>query len=235
MTTPMNTPTAPLGSANHFDAAATTWDENPRRRKMAVKVARAIVRRAGLRPEWDLIDFGRGTGLLGLALLPHVRSVTGGDSSRGMLDILQAKIDAAGLSNMRTLLFDFDRDEPQGLAFDVITMNLVLHHLKDIDRAIATCRRMLRPGGIVCIADLDTEPGTFHEDGAEHVHHHGFDRSELKSHLGDHGFTAPCDETVYVIEKPDKTGTARKYPVFLVTAICGGTERGFTGPSFSLS
>lgn len=221
MTTPAHAAT-PIPSVNHFDTAAATWDENPRRRDMAAKVARAIVRRAGLRPEMDLLDLGCGTGLLALALLPHVRSVTGADASRGMLDVLQAKIDAAGLAKMRTLLFDSDRDEPDGPAFDVVTMNLVLHHLEDVERAITTCRKMLRPRGIVCIADLDTEPGTFHGDGAEHVHHHGFDRSELKSHLGDYGFTAPCDETVYVIEKPDAAGHVRKYPVFLITAILGG-------------
>ena len=85
---------------------------------MARKVAEAIVARAGLHSETDLLDLGCGTGLLGLALLPHVRSVTGADASQGMLDVLQGKIDEAGLGNMRTMLFDADRDEPPESKFD---------------------------------------------------------------------------------------------------------------------
>lgn len=222
-------PSKDTPTANHFDAAAATWDDKPQRREMARKVADAIVRRVGLRPEMDLLDLGCGTGLLGLALLSYVRSVTGADASEGMLDVLQSKIDEVGLGNMRTMLFDADRDEPPEDAFDVVTMNLVLHHLKDTGRALDACRRMLRPGGTVCIADLDTEPGTFHGNAAEHVYHHGFDRGALCMSLRDRGFSKATDETVHVIEKPDDAGALRKYPVFLITTVLDTSSQATRG------
>ncbi|MDD4138360.1 MAG: methyltransferase domain-containing protein, partial [Methanoregula sp.] len=73
------------GEKRDFDSAASTWDEDPGRVKMAHDVARAIRETVTLRPDMDVLDFGCGTGLLALNLQPHIRTITGVDSSQGML------------------------------------------------------------------------------------------------------------------------------------------------------
>ena len=74
-----------------FDQVAASWDQNPARLKLASDVAHAISQQAQLTPDMDVLDFGCGTGLLTLHLQPKVRSITGVDSSEGMLAVLRKR------------------------------------------------------------------------------------------------------------------------------------------------
>ena len=58
---------------------------------MAHDVARAVIGTVQAGPAMDVLDFGCRTGLLTLALQPHVRTITAVDSSQGMLDVLDTK------------------------------------------------------------------------------------------------------------------------------------------------
>jgi SAM-dependent methyltransferase len=75
-----------------FEAVASRWDSNPTRLKIAHDVAAAIMRAVQLSPQMDVLDYGCGTGLVAMQLQPHVKSVTGADSSPAMLDVLKDKI-----------------------------------------------------------------------------------------------------------------------------------------------
>jgi SAM-dependent methyltransferase len=88
---------------SHFDQAAPTWDDNPSRIALMKAVGEAILRQVQPTAEMDVLDYGCGTGLVGLFLLPHVGSVTGADNSAGMLDMLRKKIEGGGLGNMRAV------------------------------------------------------------------------------------------------------------------------------------
>jgi len=80
---------------------------------------------------------------------------------------------------------------------------------------------MLLPGGILCLADLDTEPGTFHSAAvADSVHHHGFDREELKARLARIGFSEARDVTALRFSKPVEKGGEEEFSIFLITAKC---------------
>ena len=74
----------------------------------------------------------------------------------------------------------------------------------------------INPGGILAIADLYKEDGSFH-DGDMNVHR-GFDPEELTAMLHQQGFheikIAPC----FVIRKEIPTAEIKEYPVFLLTA-----------------
>jgi hypothetical protein len=76
---------------------------------------------------------------------------------------------------------------------------------------------MLVPGGTLCIADLDTEPGLFHPPEAGRVHL-GFDREQLKSQLREIGFGETRDVTAHTIRKPVEGGQERDFPVFLIAS-----------------
>ena len=77
---------------SRFDQSAATWDNKPERIALAKAVGEAILREAKPTGDMDILDYGCGTGLVSLFLLPHVHSMTGVDSSSGMLDVLNKKI-----------------------------------------------------------------------------------------------------------------------------------------------
>ena len=85
-----------------FDHEAAGWDEHPTRVQLAQDVASAIARAVPLGPTMDVLDFGCGTGIVTLQLAPSVGFVTGVDSSQGMLEVLNAKIDHQGHTNVTT-------------------------------------------------------------------------------------------------------------------------------------
>jgi len=202
---------------NRFDEAAANWDAVPQRAELAKAVGQAILRRVQPTPGMDVLDYGCGTGLLGLFLLPHVRGVTGADSSPGMLKVMDDKIRSGGLLRMRTQQLDLERDPIPQSRYHVIAANMVLHHVDRTETLLAAFHECLLPGGAMAIADLDAEPGLFHRpEAAASVYHHGFDRQTLKDCLRRAGFVDTDDETVHVVRKPVATGEMRDFPVFLM-------------------
>ncbi len=216
--TQRSTPLPP--SSSLFDRAAATWDDKPRRVALATAIGKTILRQVPTSQSMDVMDYGCGTGLLSLFLRPHVRSVTGADSSAGMLDILQGKIAESGLDGMDVARLDLECDALPTDRFHMIVTAMTMHHVRNTDKVLGAFREMLLPAGTLCIADLDTEPGTFHANttAADTVAHHGFDREEFKGRLRDLGFVATCDTTAHTIDKETVEGRTESYPVFLVVA-----------------
>jgi 2-polyprenyl-3-methyl-5-hydroxy-6-metoxy-1,4-benzoquinol methylase len=200
-----------------FDEAATHWDAVPQRIELAKAVGNAILCQVYPSHNMDVLDYGCGTGLLGLFLLPHVQSVTGADSSPRMLQVLNDKIQTGGLQQMRGEQLDLTHDPVPDARYHLIVANMVMHHVGQIGTILKAFHQMLLPGGSLAIADLDTEPGVFHgPDAAESVYHHGFDRRAFMDHLYQAGFVNVSDVTAHVIRKPIADGQLRKFPVFLI-------------------
>jgi ubiquinone/menaquinone biosynthesis C-methylase UbiE len=208
-----------MNATSYFDQSATTWDADPNRIELAKAVGEAILREARPITEMDVLDYGCGTGLIGLFLLPYVRSVTGADSSDGMLDVLRKKIKNGGISNMKCNRLDLEHDPVPEDRYHLIVTSMVLHHAADTTRVLAAFHRMLHPKGYLCVADLDKEPGLFHTPEAVAAVHHGFDRGEFKARLVETGFESVKDRTVHSIRKPVQGGGERDFPAFLMTAL----------------
>lgn len=200
-----------------FDREAAKWDTNPDRVKLAHDVAAAIVREVNLTKDMEVLDFGCGTGLLTLRLQPLVKTITGVDSSQGMLRVLQDKIEMQELNNIRTRFVDFEKDERVAGAYNLIVSSMTLHHVPDTVALFKEWFALLRPGGQVCFADLDTEDGSFHGDNMG-VFHLGFDREELKHLLRDAGFGDVRDTTATAMSREVAGQGVREFPVFLITA-----------------
>ena len=160
-----------------------------------------------------------GQDLVGLYLLPHVRSVTGADNSVGMLEVLRRKIKDGGLENMQTMRLDLEHDPVPAGRYHLIVSSMALHHIADTPGVLGAFYQLLHPQGLLCLADLDTEPGVFHTpDVAPSVHHHGFDRAELKTRLAEIGFRDAKDVTAHTLRKPIENDGERDFPVFLIVA-----------------
>jgi len=208
---------AEFGKTRNFDAAAADWDIAPRV-KLAEDVARAIVRQVPLTPDMDAVDFGCGTGLLSLALRPHVRSVTGVDSSQGMLEVFRRKIDCLQLNTVSALYFDFGKGISFPSSRHLIVSNMALHHICDIPTVLQMFKESLLPGGYCAVADLDPEGGLFHGSHDAGVFHNGFDHAQLRRMFAEAGFTdIGCFEAAEV-GKPIEDGSLKQFSVFLMTA-----------------
>ena len=200
-----------------FDKEASSWDEHPSRVKLANDVATAISKHITLRSDMDVLDFGCGTGLLTLLLQPYVRSITGADSSEGMLDIFKKKIAERDLRNVNALLLDLDKGDVLKGNYHLIVSNMTLHHIKETRPLLDRFSEIMAPAGYLCVTDLDPEEGRFHDDNTG-VFHFGFDRESLRKAFADAGFDHIQDTTAAEIMKPAPDGKMRRFTVFL---ICG--------------
>lgn len=198
-----------------FNKEAAQWDANPGRVKLANEVADAIIREAAPGRDMDVLDFGCGTGLVTLRLRPHVRTMTGVDSSPGMLGVLEEKIKTQGLTGVRTQLVDFEKNERVQGSYHLLVSSMTLHHVPDSAALFQQWYELLLPGGMLCFADLDAEDGSFHGDNTG-VFHLGFERAHLKELLLKAGFRDLRDTTATkMIKEADGKGP-REFPVFLI-------------------
>jgi 2-polyprenyl-3-methyl-5-hydroxy-6-metoxy-1,4-benzoquinol methylase len=198
-----------------FNKDAATWDENPGRVKMAGSVFEAITGSLKLTKDMDVMDFGCGTGLLSLRVLPLVHSVTGADSSDGMLKVLNSKIASQNLSGIKTIRVDIDNGDKLTGKYDIVTSSMTMHHIKDVAPLLKQFHEIIKPGGYLCIADLDPDDGKFH-DNNEGVFHKGFHRDEMKRLFSKAGFTDIFDVTAAEISKPGKDRFENNFSVFLI-------------------
>lgn len=202
-------------AANDFDARARTWDEDATKAERARRVAAAIASGVPSLSGKSVLEYGAGTGLLGLALQPLVAEVTLADSSREMLAVAGEKIASARIRNARTLQLDLAAEPPPDLRFDLVCTLMALHHILDTDRILSAFHQLLRRAGVLCVSDLDREDGSFHGPGFSG--HNGFDRGDLRARLERGGFRNVRFETVHQVEKRTTAGS-RRYPIFLAIA-----------------
>jgi ubiquinone/menaquinone biosynthesis C-methylase UbiE len=200
-----------------FNKDATSWDQKTGRVKLAHDVAHAIMNEVKLTHDMDVLDFGCGTGLLTLQLQPLVRSLTGVDSSRGMIDVLNSKIDEQKLTNVKTVLIDSEKADVLNGKFHLVVSSMTLHHMEDIESLLKQFYECLLPGGYLCLADLDSDKGNFHSVNTG-VFHFGFDRAFIRTLLIQHGFHNVQDVTAASVVKDLPDGQPREFTVFLITA-----------------
>lgn len=201
---------------DRFNDLAAEWDTNPRRAATAKAVADAIRQIVPLPGAEQAFEFGCGTGMVTLAVAPHVRHMLAMDSSSEMLATLQDKICRLAVSNIETLEGDLSNTPPTG-PFDLILSSMTLHHIADTKSLLHGLFKLLQPGGRIALADLDREDGSFHGDKPG-IAHHGFDREELADWLAAAGFVDCRFSTVHRMEKELDDGTTKHFPIFLVCA-----------------
>ncbi len=206
--------------SNIFDTRAAAWDDKPRRAKLAADVGRAICNTVKITPDMDVLDFGCGTGLLTLRFQPLARSVTGIDSSKGMLAVLEEKIQKQHLTNVTARCIDVEKGEVPDGTYDLIVSSMTFHHIREVRPVLAILSTLLNPGGTLAIADLDSDNGKFH-DTPEGVFHNGFDRCIMKKHFETAGFENIRNRTAAIVQKESPSGEPRAFTVFLMTGMKG--------------
>ncbi len=206
-----------------FDKEAGVWDEKPRRTKLAHDIASTLTKEIDLTPEMDIMDFGCGTGLLTLHLHQQVHSVTGVDSSQGMLDQLQTKIREQNLTNITTRHLDLDKGDVLTGTYHLVVSSMTFHHVQHIRPLLDQFYAVTAPSGIVCVADLDSDDGQFHSDN-KGVFHFGFDREKMRRAFLESGFTDVRCTTAAKVERRAAGGDMQSFTVFLMIGRKGSSN-----------
>ncbi|MDF7798372.1 class I SAM-dependent methyltransferase [Pontiellaceae bacterium B1224] len=199
-----------------FDVRASEWDEHSPRVTMLGAIADTLASKVVLSPEMDVLDFGCGTGLLSLHLAANVASLTGVDNSAGMLEVFLQKAEQLGLKNVSALHLDLDKGEPLPGQYDLIVSSMAFHHIQHIEAVLQQFYAALKPGGMLCIADLDLDDGLFHRDPIN-VFHDGFDRRAFRSTLVQAGFADIRDVQAAEVTRSVAAGGTRRFTIFLMS------------------
>jgi SAM-dependent methyltransferase len=153
MADPHNTPTAARRETyTHRDNP--TFDATMTARTAAHEAA---FFRSHLRPGMRLLDVGCGPGAitLGLAAAVAPGEVVGIDLRAAAVEQARATAGQRGIANVRFEVGSaYDLPFPDA-SFDAAFAHVVLMHLREPARALAEMRRVLRPGGVVGVRDVD--------------------------------------------------------------------------------
>ena len=200
-------------TTEYFDVRAKTWDDDPMKAARAQAVAEGVRAHVPLATHMSGLEYGCGTGLLSFALQPYLQQITLADSSAGMLAVLQEKIASCRIANMRPLKLDLTSDPLPQERYNIIYSLMTFHHIPDTNKILGDLYQLLASPGYLCIADLDSEDGSFH--GLDFLGHKGFDRESLAQQAKNVGFRNADFSSVFTISK----GTPPKdFPVFLMVA-----------------
>ena len=196
-----------------FDSRASQWDTVPRRVTLAKAVVETIIAEADPQPGMRMLDYGAGTGLVTLGILPLVKEAIAVDSSRGMLEQLEIKARDAGITNLQTCFIDLDSEWHLPKEVDLLVSSMTMHHVPEPAPLITLFKECMTPGALLCIADLEQEDGSFHDD-ATGIPHKGFTIEQMEGYFHQAGFVEVRTVPVIAIRK-ERDGLFQEYQVNL--------------------
>ncbi|TGL86224.1 class I SAM-dependent methyltransferase [Leptospira congkakensis] len=168
---------------NRFNQIARQYDTEERK-DLAKIILSAVEKELQNQKGKTLLDYGCGTGLIGLELFYLVDQVLFIDSSESMLEILKEKIVRTKIDQTKTKVFysDFTKIESNVKA-DIILASLVLLHVPDTITLLKQFNSILNADGKLIIVDFDKNENINHPNV-----HNGFAHLHLKSLLTEVGF-----------------------------------------------
>jgi tRNA (cmo5U34)-methyltransferase len=200
---------------SHFDSAAVDWDKNNVNTQRSEAIAKQLHEMKLLKPGMKAMEFGAGTALLSFILRDHFSSVTLIDSSQEMIRVCNEKIAINKSMHFKAIKIDLETEDFED-KFDIIYSQMVFHHISDVGKMIEKFYHLLEEKGLLAIADLYAEDGTFHSEGF--TGHNGFDPEKLSKVMLNSGFEDVSYKTCFVQKKLQADGILKEYPVFLMVA-----------------
>jgi len=137
----------------------------------------AVIELVPTDPEARWIEVACGPGLISRAMAPRVGSVEGVDLTPAMVEKARAEAAAAGVGNVGFAVGDATALDLPDDSFDGAVTRFSLHHIPAPVRVLEEMRRVVRPGGLVVVADHVTD-----DDGAAAAWHGEIERLRDPSH-----------------------------------------------------
>jgi ArsR family transcriptional regulator len=175
-------------ASESFRRQGADWDEMRALDLPAAEVEAALLR---LVPQdaGRLLDIGTGTGRVLELLAPRISRGLGIDASKAMLALARARLSRAGCAQCAVRLGDMYRLPLADASFDLVVLQMVLHHAADPAGVLAEAARMLCPGGTAIVIDLGAHD---RQDVTARLAHSrpGFTDAQMHDLLRDAGLAA---------------------------------------------
>lgn len=201
----------------YFDQMARQWDKEPGNIMRNEALATEIIRFLEGQDVLSALEYGCATGTLSIMLKDRFDKIYLGDSSPAMIEVLAEKLEQFKINHLEPMFVDVERFTPS-LKVDVVYTSMTMHHVKDIMQVMKEFGKLLNDNGLLIIADLHQEDGSFHWHVPDFDGYKGFDLQWFKDQLALAGFEVVYDHTFYTIPKKDADGIIKHYPVFMVAA-----------------
>lgn len=180
-----------MGNTDKFEMIANRYDTSERIH--IAKVASDAIREYLVDTKHKrAIDFGCGTGLVGMNLLNDFHSMLFLDTSPNMINQIKQKISDFNLQNADTLCFDFEKEGLTDLRADYIVMVQVLLHIHDVELVLSRLFDVLHEGGHLLIVDFNKN-----ENVVSDIVHNGFNQDELTDCMTKIGYKNIQSKTFY--------------------------------------
>ena len=137
------------------DEGKTYWERHARRYDKATRfLARPVPRMLELavgaaNGRARVLEVAAGTGLVTTAIAPVVGALIATDYAEAMVQQLEARVRSAGLANVTCEQADLYALRFDGATFDAVFAANVLHLVPDLEGALTSLRRMLKPDGLL--------------------------------------------------------------------------------------
>ncbi|SDF46656.1 Methyltransferase domain-containing protein [Fontibacillus panacisegetis] len=180
-----------MGNTDKFEMIANIYDTSERIQiaKASSDAIREYLVEANSK---NAIDFGCGTGLVGMNLLNDFNSMLFLDTSQNMINQIKQKISDFNIQNADTLCFDFEKEGLSDLRADYIFMAQVLLHISDVELVLSKLFDVLNEGGHLLIVDFDKN-----EKVVSDIVHNGFNQAKLTDIMTKIGYRNIQSKTFY--------------------------------------
>lgn len=160
----------------YFDTKAKEWDEM-RSGFFPNTIKSFAANKLDVKAGETAVDVGAGSGFITEELLSRGMKVFSIDHSEKMLEVIKENF--ADKGDVTTLTGDAESLPLDDETVDYVFANMFLHHVQNPLNTIKEMTRILKPGGKICITDLDTHNFAFLVE-EHHDRWMGFERSDIK-------------------------------------------------------
>lgn len=198
-----------------FNRVAPEW-EDIRRGYYDESVKNKLVGMKLLQNTMTVMDLGAGNGYISRAVAGYARKVLAVDISGEMLKELRKRATDEGIANIETLESDGCDVPVEDSSVDVVCANMYLHHIEDPELAVKEMKRMLKPRGVVFLADFKEHSDRELKEKMHDVWQ-GFAPEDVMEWFRKSGF-----KSINIINPADDKKTARNKAedsIFIITAV----------------
>lgn len=204
----------------NFSEVAKGWDtvERVARGERIAKEIALVCKNEGLHKMSHGLEFGCGTGLVGLYLAPMFEKLTMNDDASGMIEVLSEKIQQLEYNHINGVCEDIHTLLKKDAKYDFIFSSMVIHHIDRVDLLMEAFSMRQNAGDYMCFVDLDEDfDGHFHSGETSFGGHHGFKQEVIQGFAENAGYEVKKLYSFYEGTKK-KEDRESKYSLFILLA-----------------